>query len=217
MEVVGDKMYRHFAVSCRLSFGELDEARDEIVVSYDNHAPGVPDAAVRRRLSEFVGPDLLHELKAGQVIAVEDMRTDPRTAAEADAYTPWDVRSELLASTLIGGHLAFVLAVQHNTPHTWRPDEIELLGLLAERIYRSIEKARAEEALRRARNELEQRVQARTQELTASREELRTYARRLVEAVENERRNLARELHDQAAQSYVGAQVEPGPFTPGAG
>ena len=45
------------------------------------------------------------------------------------------------------------------------------------------ERKRAEEALR------------------ASREEIRAYSRRLVEAIENERRSLARELHDQAAQS----------------
>jgi PAS domain S-box-containing protein len=43
--------------------------------------------------------------------------------------------------------------------------------------------------------------------LRSSQEELRAYARRLVEAIENERRNLARELHDQAAQSMSAVKL----------
>jgi len=57
------------------------------------------------------------------------------------------------------------------------------------------------EALQAAHDELERRVTERTAELAASREELRAYARQVVEATENERRVLTHEVHGAAAQS----------------
>jgi PAS domain S-box-containing protein len=77
---------------------------------------------------------------------------------------------------------------------------------------------------RQAAQLLEQRVAERTAELSlanqeltqreaalrSSQEELQTYSRRLVEAIENERRNLARELHDQAGQSLSALKISLG-------
>lgn len=64
--------------------------------------------------------------------------------------------------------------------------------------------------LRAAAEELDQRVQERTAELMAEREQTRIYARRLVEEVENERRNIARELHDEAGQALTAILIELG-------
>ncbi len=85
----------------------------------------------------------------------------------------------------------------------------------------AVERKRGEEALRRARDELEQRVKERTAELSAANarltgqiaerrraeEELRKLSHRLVEVQETERRNLARELHDEIGQLLTGLKL----------
>jgi signal transduction histidine kinase len=65
------------------------------------------------------------------------------------------------------------------------------------------ERQRAERELRQARDELEQRVQERTKALAAANETLRTLSRQLLEAQEQERRHIARELHDELGQGLT--------------
>jgi signal transduction histidine kinase len=93
--------------------------------------------------------------------------------------------------------------------------------LLTRSMRYAVERKRGEEALRRAHDELEQRVRERTAELSAANallseqiverrraeEELRNLSHRLVEVQESERRNIARELHDQIGQLLTGLKL----------
>jgi PAS domain S-box-containing protein len=72
------------------------------------------------------------------------------------------------------------------------------------------ERKHAEDALQVAHDDLERKVQERTAELALanemvgqSRDQLRVFATRLVQAQENERRAIARELHDGAGQALT--------------
>ena len=65
------------------------------------------------------------------------------------------------------------------------------------------ERRHAERALRQAHDELEQRVGERTQELAAANASLHELSRQLLEAQENERRHIARELHDELGQGLT--------------
>jgi len=93
--------------------------------------------------------------------------------------------------------------------------------LLTRSMRYAVERKRSEEALRQAHNELEQRVKDRTVELSAANallteqiaerrraeEELRKLSHRLVEVQESERRNIARELHDEIGQLLTGLKL----------
>jgi signal transduction histidine kinase len=76
---------------------------------------------------------------------------------------------------------------------------------------------RENQALRRAQSDLEQRVRQRTVELDAANQSLRDLTARLLKSQDEERRRIARELHDSVGQtlaalamnlSTVGADIE---------
>ncbi len=93
--------------------------------------------------------------------------------------------------------------------------------LLTRAIRYAVERKRSEEALRRAHDELELRVQERTVELSAANsklieqiaerrraeKELRRLSNRLVDVQESERRSIARELHDEIGQLLTGLKL----------
>lgn len=67
-----------------------------------------------------------------------------------------------------------------------------------------------EEELRSARDGMERRVAERTEELRESERELRALAGRLLTAQEDERRHLAREMHDDLTQRLAGIAMQVG-------
>jgi len=67
---------------------------------------------------------------------------------------------------------------------------------------------RAETALQEAYEELERRVQERTQQLQKTQKELSNLSRHLIQAQEEERRRIALELHDQFGQDLALLSIE---------
>ena len=65
----------------------------------------------------------------------------------------------------------------------------------------------AEETLRRAHDELDQRVRERTRELASANRSLRRLSRQVMEVQETERRRIARELHDEIGQALTGVKM----------
>ena len=90
-------------------------------------------------LSAF-GDRAVRELRAGGTLVVHDVvgELGPTTA-----FTGVGIGSSIVASTLRDGRLVAMIAVDCATPRTWRPEEIELVEITANRCWESIARARA--------------------------------------------------------------------------
>jgi signal transduction histidine kinase len=83
------------------------------------------------------------------------------------------------------GHLAGIVQFGFPTPYCWLPRELDLLDAFAERCLRGAERARL------------------IQNLAAREEQVHSLAGHLLQAQEEERLRLGRELHDEAGQSML--------------
>jgi signal transduction histidine kinase len=84
----------------------------------------------------------------------------------------------------------------------------EAFNLMAGTLQTEITKrAQAQESLRGANEKLEQRMEERTRQLRQANEQLHTLSRSLFQVQEDERRHLARELHDQMGQALTAAKI----------
>lgn len=147
LQIAGMRMRQYFNVSS-LTCAIVNEAANEFTVVYDSNQQN-PISVLPQRLSDYVNGNFLREIKAGQVIVVNDVAVDPRTAAYPESFPPYPVRAFVLASCVDNnGQVNFVLVMQHSEPYIWRSDEINLMRELTVRIYPQLERVRAEQALR---------------------------------------------------------------------
>lgn len=182
----------------------------------DLHAFVIPSSAQGRRLEKFGA--LITEKLAGlqRVMTVQESQ-----GAEAA------MRALLLESDqqATGAIQALMQEIEQEAQRSWRKHSarVEERALLTSRGILSgglltlilltvaglrirhdlVEQRRMEEELRQSRDALEQRVQERTKELAAANEALHTLSRQLLEAQEQERRRIARELHDELGQGLT--------------
>jgi PAS domain S-box-containing protein len=162
IEIISKKIADYFEISGHVALCEVDYAHDEIVVLYrhDTCTPGTEDEPekcpqnvpqkVQSRLakSNYLGENLLQALGGGKAVAISNISTDPLTASQSIEHQKTANYAELLAPISIDGRVVFILALQHDQPRIWRPDEAELLQELAGRFFQRLKGIQAAEAQR---------------------------------------------------------------------
>ena len=146
IETVGPKIGAYLGVSACL-FGDIDEAADTVRIEHTWEGPESPNLRGTYRLSDFVSADLNRAAHEGVPFVVHDTQTDPRTSAAG--YGGYGIYSFVSVSARRHGEWRFLLTVNCAQKREWQPDEIQLVEELTARIFPRLERARAEEALRR--------------------------------------------------------------------
>ncbi|HEX8293113.1 MAG TPA: PAS domain S-box protein [Pyrinomonadaceae bacterium] len=137
----------------RCAYAQVEPDEDHFLLTGD-YTRGVPSIVGRFAMSQF-GAEVLRLSRAGQPYVVEDVEEDPRvTADDLAAYRQTMIRAVISMPLLKGGRFVAGMAVHQKEPRSWSPREVELLGVVANRCWESIERARAARSLRESEAKL---------------------------------------------------------------
>ena len=142
---VGARLAAYLQLSI-CAFVDVDESAEQVVISHDWHRPDVPSLVGVHRLADFVEPEFIRAARAGKIIVVRDVATDPSTSPET--FSALKIASFVCAPLIRDGQWRFALCLYRSEPHDWRDDEIELIRELTTRIWTRLESLRATASLR---------------------------------------------------------------------
>jgi PAS domain S-box-containing protein len=131
--------------AARVGYLEVDEAQQIARVRHDWTDGKLRALAGESFVMEQFGPAAVAQLGIGQILQVDDVASDERTAAFAEAWDPIGAKSALAIPLVKGGRLREVLCAQCAAAHVWTVDEVLLAQDAAERIWSALEQAHEEQ------------------------------------------------------------------------
>jgi PAS domain S-box-containing protein len=141
--LVGDYMK---VSSC--TYAEIDDSHGLVTRLYGWTREDGPILKRTFHLRDFVTDDFSQTSRAGQVFILQDTFTDLRSNPVAHARIK--VGAILAVPCIKDGRWVATASVTNKLPRSWTEDEIALFKEIADRLFLRIEKAKAEEALRRS-------------------------------------------------------------------
>jgi PAS domain S-box-containing protein len=206
-------------VDC-VHYVELDEANDRMHIARAYVRPGACAIVGSYAYGpyDWIGP----VFRRGECLVVDDVQTSPVIPdAARPAMSAFPVRAVMSAPLVKEGRLVAALSATMEVPRAWTPDELGLVQETAERTWAAVERARAEAALKQANDALEQRVLDRTAQLASANDalerevrerrlaeqQIKALFRRLISTQEEERRRIARDIHDQVGQQMTALRM----------
>ena len=133
----------------RVVYAEIDE-EDRTAHITDNYVQeGMSKLVGRLSLNDF--PKATEVLRAGQNLIISDARTSPHLdEIDRAPYDALGIRSGVGIPIIKEGHWVATFGVYQSTTRIWSQQEIELLQETAERTWTALERAHAQQALRRS-------------------------------------------------------------------
>ncbi|MFJ8966017.1 SpoIIE family protein phosphatase [Lentzea sp. NPDC102401] len=136
----------HLAVD-RCAYARTEEDENHFVMSGD-HATGLPPLPGRFAMREF-GAGALRAMRAGEPWVVVDCGDDPRLDEDdLAAYAITGIRAVICLPLLRGGRFVAAMAVHQAQPRQWTQDEIDLVSVVVNRCWESMQRAHSDRALR---------------------------------------------------------------------
>ncbi len=187
------RILKFFAVDrCKLWRVSLD--RKEIRITHVARKKGAPPLPEDFAVKDMLPWGFEQVIGKQQAVRVNSLDNLPREAAkDRTTYEAWGTQSILLIPLIIGGIVEYIISISGGErEHPWPEEHIPRLRLLGETFANALIRKWAEE------------------ELAKNREALHHLAGRLLSVQEEERRRLARELHDDLTQRLAILAIEIG-------
>ena len=173
-------------------------------------AAGVSSYAGYHHLSEL-SEVMAAEINQGRTIMINDVAEVELTTVDAAAFAQNDVRAVLAAPILKEGRFVGGLYATQRTARQWKRDEAALIQEVAERTWSAIERAQAEEALRKSEERFRALVTACSEVLYCMgpdwREMRELYSRGFLTTTPRPNSNWLQEYIHPDDQSYVTAVI----------
>ncbi len=99
------------------------------------------------KMSAF-GQEALRLMRENQSYVVNDAEQDARAAANLDSYRQTEIAAVITVPLCKNGRFTAGMAVHQKTPRVWTREEVELVELVANRCWETIERARTDKNLR---------------------------------------------------------------------
>jgi len=169
MEILG----MHLKVD-RVIYADINVEEDYFEVNDNYTTAGVQKITGRFPFSAFGSS--VEILKRGEILVIDDVSVAVADDDDKSQFFAIDVQAVVAVPLVKAGKLVVDLSIHQTMPRRWRAEEIVLLQETAERTWAAVEKAKAEEALRKTQDayriQLEHEVRDRTLALLANRDEL---------------------------------------------
>ena len=132
----------------RVLYGEVID--EEQIIINNNYVNGVPPINATLDVEQF-GRNVLDAFKRNEKVIISDITTDPGYTEEAkQSFLSVDVVANVGMGLVKGGRWVATFGMHYNAPRKWTATEIWLLEETAERTWAAVERAKAEEALRKS-------------------------------------------------------------------
>jgi PAS domain S-box-containing protein len=140
MVVIARMLGEHLGVN-RCAYAEVEADEDHFVIKGD-YTHDTFSIVGRYSMSSF-GADALSLSRANVPYVVENAETDARVGAHLAAYRQTEIMAVVSVPLHKEGRFVAGMAVHQKTPRRWTGEEVELIGLVVNRCWESIERARA--------------------------------------------------------------------------
>lgn len=137
-------------------------------------AAGVGSIVGTYPLDRF-GQTVASGIREGRLLAIRDVREEVPMEAGGEVILGLGIQALVCAPLWKGSASVAGVAVNSATPRDWLDDEIELVRVVADRVWSEVERARAEEQLRALNDALEVKVQERTHDLASAMKEAEAF------------------------------------------
>ncbi len=136
----------------RCAYASVEEDEDHFVITRD-HPLDTFSMVGRFAMSAF-GGQALRLMRDNQPYVVDDIEVQAPAGMDLTAYRQTDIRAIVCVPLHKGGRFVAAMGVHQNTPRHWSPEEIELVRVVTNRCWESLERARAEWNLRESEERL---------------------------------------------------------------
>ncbi|HEY3839301.1 MAG TPA: PAS domain S-box protein [Bryobacteraceae bacterium] len=141
--ILGEHLAADSVAYCQF---EPDEENFEVIGEYKR--VGAPGLVGKYTMSQF-GTAVAEALRTNQAFVVDDLDIDPPSGVALAAYQHLGIRAHLAVPLHKAGRLVAAMGLQHLTARKWRPNDVELLQLVANRCWESVERAQVQSRLHR--------------------------------------------------------------------
>ena len=139
MEVVTRLLGEHMGAD-RCGYLTCEADQDTVTVARDYTRPEIPSIVGRYSLSQF-GVEAVRLFRANLPQVVDDIESDPGMADGRATFRQVKIRAHASVPLHKAGRLVAAIGVHQQTPRKWLPEEVDLVRIVANRCWESIERA----------------------------------------------------------------------------